>query len=152
MLNDTEKFVIILASSTLLINRLMGQIAHLRKNKLEQSYDNTSRFVRWKKWVEKRIIRRLLRREWSFICMNLNTIPPCKNAMCQVRLIFAQKTPKEPSICFHYVALIFPWNRAWSLIWTNLNNIYPKKPCTKFDWSWASVFWEVDSFTVPNIS
>ena len=45
MLNDTEKFVITLASPTLFINGLMGQIAHLRNNKLEQSYDFTSTFV-----------------------------------------------------------------------------------------------------------
>ena len=39
---------------------------------------------------------------------------------------------------FHYFVMIFPWKRAWSIIWTNLNPLHPRMLSAKFGWNWPS--------------
>ena len=37
-----------------------------------------------------------------------------------------------------YFVIISSWTRAWPFIWTNLNPLYPRMPCAKFDCNWPS--------------
>jgi hypothetical protein len=39
---------------------------------------------------------------------------------------------------FYIFVIISPLKRTWSLIWTNLNSLYPRIICTKFDWIWPA--------------
>ena len=48
------------------------------------------------------------------------------------------------SMYFHYFVIIYPWKRAGSFIWTNLNPLHPKMLCTKFGWNWPSGSGEED--------
>ena len=36
---------------------------------------------------------------------------------------------------FHYFVMIFPWKRAWPIIWTNLIPLYPRVLSAKFSWN-----------------
>ena len=45
-----------------------------------------------------------------------------------------QMTPPH----FYIFAIISPLKRTWSFIWTNLNSLYPRIICTKFDWLWLA--------------
>ena len=40
------------------------------------------------------------------------------------------------------MAIIYPWKRVWSFIWTHFNILHPKMFCAKFAWSWPSGSWE----------
>ena len=48
------------------------------------------------------------------------------------------------TIYFHYLIIISPWKRVWPFIWTNLNSLYPRMICAKFDWNWSNVSEEED--------
>ena len=39
---------------------------------------------------------------------------------------------------FRYFWIIYPWERAWPFIWTNLNPNHPRILCVKCGWSWLS--------------
>ena len=43
-----------------------------------------------------------------------------------------------PSMYFHYIALISPWNRVWPNIWLYLNLLQLRMLCAKFCWNWVS--------------
>ena len=42
------------------------------------------------------------------------------------------------------MAIISPWKRVWSFIWTHFNTLHPRMLCAKFGWSWSSGSWEED--------
>ena len=42
------------------------------------------------------------------------------------------------------MAIISPWKRVWSFIWTHFNILHPRMFCAKFAWSWPSGSWEED--------
>ena len=37
------------------------------------------------------------------------------------------------SMYFHYLVIIFPWKMVGPFIWTNLNPLYPRMLCAKFE-------------------
>jgi hypothetical protein len=43
---------------------------------------------------------------------------------------------------FYIFVIISPLKRTWFFIWTNLNFLYPRIICTKFDWIWPAVYGE----------
>ena len=45
---------------------------------------------------------------------------------------------------FHDFVIISPWKRAGPFIRTNLNPLYPRMFCAKFDWNWPSGSGEED--------
>ena len=45
---------------------------------------------------------------------------------------------KDYLMYFRYIKIISPLKRAGPFIWTNLNPIYPRMLCAKFDWNWSS--------------
>ena len=45
---------------------------------------------------------------------------------------------------FHHFVIIYPWKRAGSFIWTNLNPLHPRMLCAKFGWNWPSGSGEED--------
>jgi hypothetical protein len=47
---------------------------------------------------------------------------------------------------FHIFVIISPLNRTWPFIWTNLNSLYLRIICTKFDWIWSAGFGEEHFF------
>ena len=51
---------------------------------------------------------------------------------------------------FCYFAIISHWKRMWPFIWTNLNPIHPRTPCSKFGWKLVQWFWPMfmDSWNV----
>ena len=32
--------------------------------------------------------------------------------------------------------VIYPWEKPWPFIWTNLNSLYPRVLCARFGWNW----------------
>ena len=51
---------------------------------------------------------------------------------------------------FRYFAIISPWKRVGSFIWTNLNLLHPWILCGKFGLNWSSGSGEED-FLIPSI-
>jgi hypothetical protein len=39
---------------------------------------------------------------------------------------------------FYIFIIISPFKKTWPFIWTNLNFLYPRIICTKFDWIWPA--------------
>ena len=58
--------------------------------------------------------------------------------------VLEKKIFKFRQYVFAFFVIISPWKRAWPLIWTNLNSLYPKMICVKFGWNWLSGSGEED--------
>ena len=48
------------------------------------------------------------------------------------------------SFIFHYFAIIFPWKRERTFIWTNQNLLHPRMLCARVGWNWPSGSGEKD--------
>jgi hypothetical protein len=76
--------------------------------------------------------------------------PSPKDDLCQVWLykigpvVLERKIFKWPHPIFTFLWLSPPLKRIWPFIWTNLNSLYPRKICTKFDWIWPAGSGEED--------
>jgi hypothetical protein len=45
---------------------------------------------------------------------------------------------KWPNFIFAFFVIISPLKKTQPFIWTNLNSLYPKIICSKFDWNWLA--------------
>jgi hypothetical protein len=66
---------------------------------------------------------------------------PCQKAFMGVWAFqvhrFLRKFLNDPTPLSHFV-IISPLKRTWSFIWTNLNFLFSRVICTKFDWNWLA--------------
>ena len=81
-------------------------------------------------------------RAWSFIWTNLNSLHPmvlCTQFGWNKPSGSEEKILKILLMYFPNFVIISPWKRVGSFIWTNLNLLYQRMLCAKFDWNWPSV-------------
>ena len=71
-----------------------------------------------------------------FIWTNLNPLHPrmlCAKFDWNQRSGSGEEDILISSIYFRYFVIISPWKRAGPFIWINLNSLYPRMHCAKFD-------------------
>jgi hypothetical protein len=82
----------------------------------------------------------LIRPTGVMILTDLNLY--CQNAFMSISAFldqkFLRKFLNDPLPHFYFFVIISPLKRTWPFIWTNLNSLYLRIICKKFDWLWPS--------------